>query len=227
MANGMKHGTLGGRTQAPWKPLQGPETSATRTSLTLVPVGPVTSRAPPTASAAYESLFASASSGSRPAPLIFCAVFPSTIPPAASVEPSLPSVSAENAAQPSTPSSSTASASTNSWFGPPVPLPRTVTVASPPETMAHGGGAGLPLASTSLTIAAYIEAAPRASPVRVVVRSSGAYPSSPAFFVAASAACQPPPQIQFTTFSKMGSSDAGVSSAVRRCAATLSGGSIP
>ncbi len=116
----------------------------------------------------------SASPGSTPPSRILPAVVPSTMPPAASVEPSWPSVSAENAAQPLTPSSSIASARANSPFGPPTPSPRTTTVASPPLTTAHGGAAGLPLAKISLTMAAYIEAAPRASPVSVVVSSSGA-----------------------------------------------------
>jgi hypothetical protein len=101
--------------------------------------------------------------GSTPPSRMARAVVPSTLPPAASVGPSLPSASAANAARPSTPSSARASASENSPFGPPLPSPRAVTVASPPPIRAHGGGTGCPRSRTSRTIAAWTPAPKPAS----------------------------------------------------------------
>ena len=53
--------------------------------------------------------------------------------PAEPAPPSVPSVSPASAAMPAAPSSASASASAYSWFGPPRPLPRIVTVSSPPD----------------------------------------------------------------------------------------------
>src|ERR1700688_1219287 len=62
--------------------------------------------------------------------------------------PSAPSISAANAEMPGVSLRSPASASAYSWLGPPRPLPRTVTVSSPPDRIATrlpaaGGGVDL------------------------------------------------------------------------------------
>ena len=69
---------------------QAPQSASAR-SLTFVPVGPVTTRESAADSAVYESLSARTLSMSIPRPRSSSAVPPSTISPAASVGPSVPS----------------------------------------------------------------------------------------------------------------------------------------
>jgi len=56
----------------------------------------------------------------------------------------------------------------------PRPLPRTVTVVSPPERMAQGGDAGWPLRAQCRAMAALTRATSRASPSMLSLRMSGA-----------------------------------------------------
>ncbi len=55
---------------------------------------------------------------------------------------------------PSIPSILSAAPRATSWFRPPVPLPATVTVVSPPTTMPAGLGTGFPVDETSWARAA-------------------------------------------------------------------------
>src|SRR5690606_36765976 len=123
-------------------------------SLTLVPVGPVTSSPPMARKALYASLFRSAASGSMPAARIRVALVPSAIAPALSPAPSMPSVSAASAVMPSTPSMAMAKARRNSAWRPPRPSPRMVTVVSPPDSRTAGRANGRWRSRTSRAIAA-------------------------------------------------------------------------
>src|SRR5262249_7069708 len=115
----------------------GLSTTMARKSLTFVKVGPGRSRPPARSKNPVESLSARNAAGSRPSARAFAAVCPSLRappgPPAAPPPPSVPSVSAASAAMPVVPASAMASASAYSWFGPPRPFPRIVTVSSPPD----------------------------------------------------------------------------------------------
>src|SRR4030067_3087563 len=117
-------------------------TTITDISLTFVPVGPVTIRSPSLEKKLYESLSAKHFSGFNPILAALTNVFPSAIAPAASVGPSTPSVLKEATTTPSTSLSLRAADNTSSWFLPPTPFPLTVTVVSPPATMAAGLGTG-------------------------------------------------------------------------------------
>jgi hypothetical protein len=131
--------------------------------------------------------------------------------PAASVGPSVPSVPPLSTTTPSLPARSMAAASTNSWFLPPSPPPRRVTVVSPPEIRHTGGLAGRPDARISRAIAACIRATSRVSPSMRVESTSGRSPNSRAFRAAASTASRLLPTTRFVVRSNTGSPGFGVS----------------
>src|SRR5262249_62349682 len=79
-------------------------------------------------------------------------LLPQTLPPAAFVGPSVPSVPPLSTTIPFRPSISRAAARANSWFRPPKPAPRIVTVVSPPEIIQAGERTGLELDRTSLAL---------------------------------------------------------------------------
>ena len=131
--------------------------------------------------------------------------------PAASVGPSVPSVPPLSTTTSLLPARSMAAASTNSWFLPPSPLPRSVTVVSPPEIRHSGGFRGRPVARTSRAMAACIRATSRASPSITVESTTGRSPNSRAFRAAASTASRLLPTIRLVVRSKAGSPGLGVS----------------
>ena len=77
---------------------------------------------------------------------------------------------------PGAPFSAIASASRNSTLRPPRPLPRTVTVVSPPESSTQGGGSGWPCWTTESAIPAMSLPTSRASPSSASPSISGATP---------------------------------------------------
>ena len=186
-----------------------PETSATRRSLTLVPVGPVTRSAPPISSAAYASLFASASSGRshrfgwRP---------PSRRPPA---RPRRPWGRRCRRCPPRGPPNPDAVELNGQGEGEllvraahTVPANRYCGLAAGDYGAGWGRGdcrSPGPPESPPHTPRLCREA----SPVMVVESNMGSYLSSRAFATAASAACRPLPQIRFNTLSKTGSPGLG------------------
>src|ERR1700730_8503167 len=153
-------------------------TRMARKSLTLVQVGPGVSRSPSRAKNAVESLSARKAAGSRPSARARAAVVPSTKAPAGSsalpAPPSVPSVSPASAAMPCVPSSASANASAYSWLGPPRPLPRIVTVSSPPERIA----ARRPAAASLRASWACAAATSRASPSSRSPRSTHSKPAA-------------------------------------------------
>ena len=111
-------------------------TRIARKSLTLVCEGPVTTRSPRRAKKPPESLFSRNMAELRSRPLARAKVVSSISAPAGSsaapVPPSAPSVPAAMAVMPGAPSRCRARARAYSWLRPPVPLPVSVTVVSPP-----------------------------------------------------------------------------------------------
>ncbi|BAA29584.1 154aa long hypothetical protein [Pyrococcus horikoshii OT3] len=144
-------------------------TIAITIELTFVPVGPVNSKPPTFFKASYELCSFNTFSTSIPFSLSFLYVVPSTIPPAASVGPSVPSVS-KATIRASRSEIFLVALSAISWLGPPFPpLPSIVTVVSPPNTRTTGGSNGLPLSAISWTIDPMNNPASLASPSKVVV----------------------------------------------------------
>ena len=120
-------------------------TRMTRKSLTLVRVGPVTTRSPSVSKAVIgvvigEERLEIDALGLRRGRNCRAVM----MAPALSSPPSMPSVSQAMAEMPPKPSSASVRPSRNSASRPPLPLPRTVTVVSPPEMMATGGTKGWP-----------------------------------------------------------------------------------
>ncbi|MBA7716455.1 hypothetical protein ES703_125528 [subsurface metagenome] len=104
-----------------------------------------------------------------------------------------------------------AAARPNSWFLPPRPLPRIVTVVSPPEIMHAGGGIGRPVLTISLAMALCTNATSLVSPSTAEERIRVSYPSACAFSLAASRANILLPTIILKTGSNTGSFALGVS----------------
>ena len=121
-------------------------------------------RSPSRVKKPVESLSARNLAASRPSSRARVAVVPSTKAPAGSLAlpapPSVPSVSPASAAMPLAPARPIASASAYSWFGPPRPDPRIVTVSSPPDRIT----ARRPAAWSSRASVACAAATSRASP---------------------------------------------------------------
>src|SRR3954447_19711922 len=157
-----------GRNQRP------PVTRMARKSLTLVSVGPVTTWSPSASKKPWPSLSARLAFGLMPLATARASVSGVTIAPATSSAPSIPSVSPAIAHTPGTPFSATARASRNSTLRPPRPLPRTVTVVSPPESRTQGGGRGWPCWTTESAIPAMSLPTSAASPSSASPSSSGA-----------------------------------------------------
>ena len=107
-------------------------------SFTFVKVGPVTT-CPPTRSKNPCASFASnAACGSDLTSRARCSVSGAMIAPATSAPPSTPSVSQASPHMPGAWFSAIANANAYSAFGPPTPLPRRVTVSSPPDSSTTG-----------------------------------------------------------------------------------------
>ncbi len=106
------------------------------TSVTLVFVGPVIIRSFRFLKKLYASLFSRYDSGFKAFSKAFSTVLPSTMAPAASVGPSIPSVPQETIEIAFRSWISLLAARVSSWFLPPNPLPFTVTVVSPPKIRA-------------------------------------------------------------------------------------------
>src|ERR1019366_1523223 len=138
-------------------------------------VGPVRSSEPARSWKWYESLAAREELTSSPSARARSAISSEAKAPAASVGPSLPSVEAARrtmlrAARER--GTAARNASAISWFRPPFPLPRSVTVVSPPAMRHAGGRSGNPLRAMSSPIPRSASAASRASPVSRDVRTS-------------------------------------------------------
>src|SRR5882757_8848102 len=120
-------------------------------SLTLVRVGPVTRLSPNISKKLWPSLSSSRACGSQPFARARARVSGVKIAPAISSAPSTPSVSAARPQMPAVPWAAIASASRYSTLRPPRPLPRTVTVVSPPDRITMGlmGGFAACLARSS------------------------------------------------------------------------------
>src|SRR5881628_4044859 len=125
-------------------------------SIKLVWVGPVTIKSPVARKKLHESFAWRYWSGFKPSSMARAYVPGSTRPPAASVGPSVPSVAtlAKQEGATGRPAMAMAQAKAISWFLPPRPLPRTVTVVSPAAWMQAGGFIGFPEAPASRVIAA-------------------------------------------------------------------------
>ena len=134
-------------------------------------------------------------------------VSPSTIPPAASVGPSVPSVATEAMTTLSSPSMPRAAERASSWFLPPNPFPFTWTTVSPPRITAQGLFTGRSLETISRTIPPKKTPASRASQSKVAVSIIELYPSFSAAVLAVSQAMKTLPIIFVSTFSN----DFGVS----------------
>ena len=153
-------------------------------SLTLVPVAPVKIRLSTCLSAVYASLFANVSSTEMFAFHSFCMVVPSTIPPAASVGPSVPSEPMATKSACGIPSKYGVADNAISWFLPPVPFPVKLTTVSPPQMMAQG------VLQNPSPLANVFAIEPRNLPASFASQSSmvdntkGVYPSCCASFAA-------------------------------------------
>ena len=111
---------------------------------------------------------------------------------------------------------------------PPRPGPDTVTVVSPPESTAQGGGAGCPRRAIWRAMAACTPATSRASPSTASLRIRGRKPASRAAAAAASSAACGVVTAAARLRARRGSPGFGVSSgSALRCAATAAGGAIP
>src|SRR5215470_5352541 len=158
--------------------IHGLSTRIARKSFTLVNVGPGVSRSPTFSKNSVELLSFRNAAGSRPRRPARASVLASMKAPAGSsgcpAPPSVPSVSPESAATPLVPASATASASAYSWLGPPRPLPRSVTVSSPPERIT----ARRPCALRSRASRACAAATSRASPSIAVPSRTHSYPAA-------------------------------------------------
>src|SRR4029077_12070217 len=107
-------------------------------SLTLVRVGPVTRLSPSISKKLWPSLSSSIALGSRPTAVARLSESGAKTAPAMSSAPSTPSVSAARPQMPAAPPAAITSASRYSTLRPPRPLPRTVTVVSPPDRITVG-----------------------------------------------------------------------------------------
>ena len=114
------------------------------------------------------------------------------------------------------PSFTSAAASAISWARPPVPLPRTVTVSSPPAMMQAGRATGLPDEAISRAMAPNSLAAPVASPVSVLDRIRGRSPACFAARATASTAWLLFPMSWFWTRRKRREPGFGVSACIPR-----------
>ncbi len=184
-------------------------TSMQMTSITLVRVGPVINNRPRRLKKWYESFFMRYSRGFIPAWSASRQVFPPAKAPAASVGPSVPSVPALRMEMRGSPSMDMAAARASSWFRPPFPRPRMVTVVSPPARMHAGAGTGSPDWRISFPIAVIPSAISRASPWIKDVRTRVLNPSETAFSRAASSAARLLPTITFRTRRKNASPGLG------------------
>jgi hypothetical protein len=198
--------------------------------MTLVPVGPVRRRPPRGPRKLRLSLRArNSAGGARPSSAAWARVSRSTTPPAASLLPSMPSVAREaNRAGTGKAASGSAAATAISWFRPPCPGPRTVTVVSPPARRQTGRPVGWPEATHSRSTANRARAASRASPSSREVKRSGRKPHRRASRAAASRLSRLLPTTWARTLRKIGSPGLGVSGRraripARRCARTAAG----
>ena len=111
---------------------------------------------------------------------------------------------------------------------PPRPVPRTVTVVSPPESSTQGAGSGWPVATTDRAMPAMTLPTSAASPSSASPRISGVTPASLATAAAASSDSCGVAIMMVSTPASRGSPGFGVSSrAAARWARTEAGGSMP
>src|SRR3984957_10534772 len=139
-------------------------------SLALVCVAPVSTASPQASRSAVVACSTSPFRKLSPSSSARPAVEESTRPPAIAVPPSEPSVSANNATIPGTPSRASAAPTAASWLGPPRPNsssasgPRLTVVSPPPATTTVPRGQGEPLTRDSRASVARTRPAVAASP---------------------------------------------------------------